>query len=160
MTDNHQRSITLRFLSEPSEVNFGGKVHGGTVMKWIDQAGYACAVGWSGKYCVTVYVGGIRFIQPILIGDLVEVQARVIYTGNTSMHIAVDVMAGDPKQQQRGKTTHCIIVFVAVDADGKPSSVPRWNTETEEDKALEEYARKLMGLRNDIEAEMNRYLGA
>ena len=53
---------TLRFLAEPTDMNFGGKVHGGAVMKWIDQAGYACAVGWSGHYCVTLYVGGIRFL--------------------------------------------------------------------------------------------------
>jgi acyl-CoA hydrolase len=119
----NQRALTLRFLAEPSEVNFGGKVHGGTVMKWIDQAGYACAVGWSGQYCVTVYVGGIRFIQPILIGHLVEVQASVIYTGTTSMHIAVDVLAGDPKAGELRKTTHCIIVFVAVGADGKHGPV-------------------------------------
>ena len=65
-------SITLRFLAEPSTVNFGGKVHGGTVMKWIDEAGYACATSWAQRYCVTVYVGGIRFHRPIMIGDLVE----------------------------------------------------------------------------------------
>ena len=40
-------SITLRFLAEPNTVNFGGKVHGGTVMKWIDEAGYACATSWA-----------------------------------------------------------------------------------------------------------------
>lgn len=158
MATGEQRAITLRFLAEPSEVNFGGKVHGGTVMKWIDQAGYAAAVGWSGHYCVTVYVGGIRFIQPILIGHLVEVQARLIYTGNTSMHIAVDVMAGDPREAQLRKTTHCIIVFVAVDADGKPVPVPPWHAQSDEDRALEDYARKLMGLRNGIEEEMNRFL--
>jgi acyl-CoA hydrolase len=152
-----KNDITLRFLAEPSEVNFGGKVHGGTVMKWIDQAGYTCAVAWSGQYCVTVYVGGIRFIQPIVIGHLVEVQARLIYTGTTSMHIAVDVLAGDPKEAQLGKTTHCIIVFVAVGADGKPVAVPSWVSTTSEDKALERYARKLMRLRNGIEEEMNRY---
>jgi acyl-CoA hydrolase len=56
------REITLRFLAEPGDVNFGGKVHGGAVMKWIDQAGYAYAVAWSRHYCVTVYVGGIRFL--------------------------------------------------------------------------------------------------
>ena len=50
-----QREITLRFLAEPTSVNFGGKVHGGAVMKWIDEAGYACAAGWSGRYCVTIY---------------------------------------------------------------------------------------------------------
>lgn len=158
-TADRQRELTLRFLAEPSEINFGGKVHGGTVMKWIDQAGYACAVGWSGQYCVTVYVGGIRFIQPVHIGDLVEVRARLIYTGNTSMHIAVDVLAGDPKQGQLGKTTHCIIVFVAVGEEGKPQPVPAWSPVTDEDRVLEDYARKLVGLRNGIEAEMNRYLG-
>ena len=59
------REITLRFLAEPTDINFGGKVHGGMVMKWIDQAAYACATGWSGHYCVTVYVGGIRFYKAI-----------------------------------------------------------------------------------------------
>src|SRR4051812_228729 len=54
-----QREVTFRFLTEPTDVNFGGKVHGGMVMKWIDQAGYAAAVGWSGRYCVTVAVGGV-----------------------------------------------------------------------------------------------------
>ena len=51
-----KRITVFRFLAEPTHVNFGGKVHGGIVMKWIDQAGYACATHWSGSYCVTVYV--------------------------------------------------------------------------------------------------------
>ena len=154
---NRQRSITLRFLAEPSDVNFGGKVHGGTVMKWIDQAGYTCAVGWSWQYCVTIYVGGIRFFQPILIGDLVEVQAKLIYTGTTSMHIAVDVWAGDPKVTERRKTTHCIIIFVAVDGAGKPTQIPAWQSQTEEDRRLEAYAQQLMVLRKGIEEEMSRF---
>ena len=60
--ETQRRDVTLRFLAQPVDVNFGGKVHGGSVMRWIDQAGYACAVRWSGHYCVTVYVGGIRFV--------------------------------------------------------------------------------------------------
>src|SRR6476660_10088016 len=108
------REVKFCFLAQPTDVNFGGKVHGGMVMKWIDQAGYACAVGWAGRYCVTVYVGGIRFYKPVLVGSLVEVRARVIYTGKTSLHIAVDVSAGDPKDVEFSKTTHCVMVFVAV----------------------------------------------
>ena len=104
------REVTFRFLAQPTDVNFGGKVHGGMVMKWIDQAGYACAVGWSGKYCVTVAVCGIRFVHPILIGDLVSVHCQLIYTGNTSMHLSVDVGArslgrgntGDPLRHRHG----------------------------------------------------------
>ena len=155
-----EREITLRFLAEPMEVNFGGKVHGGAVMKWIDQAGYTCAVGWSGHYCVTVYVGGIRFYKPVLIGHIVEVRATLIYTGKTSMHVAVDVSAGDPKDRQFTKTTHCIIIFVAVDSDGKPVEVPAWSPESAEDIALQNYALRLMELRKDIEEEMIPYLRA
>lgn len=155
-----KREISLRFLAEPGDVNFGGKVHGGTVMKWIDQAGYTCAVGWSGMYCVTVYVGGIRFIRPIHIGNVVEVHARVIYTGTTSMHLAVDVLAGDPRQGQFEKTTHCVIVFVAMGDDGKPAAVPHWQPQTSEDKGLEDYARKLMSLRGSLDEEVKRFLSA
>jgi acyl-CoA hydrolase len=152
------REVTLRFLAEPTEVNFGGKVHGGTVMKWIDHAGYTCAVGWSGQYCVTAYIGGIQFYHPIHIGNLVEVSAKLIYTGNTSMHIAVDVRAGDPKTRQMRKTTHCITIFVAVDSNGQPSPVPPWEPNTDEDKALQGYAQKFMALRKGIEEELKQDL--
>lgn len=160
MTDRaapQNREITLRFLAEPTDVNFGGKVHGGAVMKWIDQAAYTCAAGWSGRYCVTVYVGGIRFYKPVLIGNLVELHAKLIHTGRTSMHIAVDVQAGDPQTRQFVKTTHCIIIFVAVDDQGAPVAVPAWQPQTGEDVALEQYALRLMELRRGIEDEMRAY---
>lgn len=145
----------MRFLAEPGAVNFGGKVHGGAVMTWIDQAGYACAVGWSGRYCVTRYVGGIRFHRPIQIGHVVEVRARVIFTGTTSMHIAVDVRSADPRDAEYRQTTHCVIIFVAVDDAGAPAAVPAWTPETEADRAEEGYARRLMDLRKGIEQEMD-----
>lgn len=87
-----QTKTVFQFISEPSDVNYGGNVHGGSVMKWIDQAGYACASSWASSYCVTVYVGGIRFYSPIKIGHIVKVEAEVIYTGKTSMHIAINVL--------------------------------------------------------------------
>jgi acyl-CoA hydrolase len=146
------REITLRFLAEPGDVNFGGKVHGGAVMKWIDQAGYACAVSWSGHYCVTVYVGGIRFLRPILIGHLVEVTARLIHTGRTSMHIALAVRAGDPREGGLSETTHCTMVFVAVSSTGAPVPVHPWVPETAEEIALESQALKQMELRQTMEA--------
>ena len=129
-------SITLRFLAEPHTVNFGGKVHGGTVMKWIDEAGYACATSWAKRYCVTVSVGSIRFLRPIMIGDLVEVQARMAYTGKTSMNISVEVRAGDIKLGQMETITECVVVFVAVDLDGKALPISAWNPETPGDMAL------------------------
>ena len=146
------RDITLRFLAEPGEVNFGGKVHGGAVMKWIDQAGYACAVGWSGHYCVTVYVGGISFLRPIMIGDMVEVTARLMHTGRTSLHVAIDVRTGDLKGGGLSDTTHCTMVFVAVSSTGGPVPVHPWVPVTAEDAALKNYALKQMELRQAIAA--------
>jgi acyl-CoA hydrolase len=134
-------AITLRFLAEPSTVNFGGKVHGGTVMKWIDEAGYACATSWAKRYCVTVFVGGIRFHHPVRIGDLVEVEANLAYTGSTSMNISVEVRSGDMKSGQLQTTTECVIVFVSVDAEGKPVPVAPWQPETKAQIALAERAR-------------------
>ena len=154
-----QREITLRFLAEPTDVNFGGKVHGGAVMKWIDQAGYACAVGWSGKYCVTIYVGGIRFLKPVLIGHMVEISARLIYSGRTSMHVAVDVRASDPRGGEPTHTTHCIIIFVAVDESGQPVEVPSWTPTTPAEIEQEQYAKRLMELRKSIEQQMREHRG-
>ena len=131
-------SITLRFLAEPSTINFGGKVQGGTVMKWIDEAGYACATRWARNYCVTVSVGSVRFERPIRIGDLVEVEARLAYTGTTSMNLSVEVRAGDIKTGQMEKITECLVVFVAIDDDGKSLPVREWLPETPGDSALAE----------------------
>ncbi len=134
-------SITLRFLAEPSTVNFGGKVHGGTVMKWIDEAGYACATRWSKRYCVTVFIGSIRFHRPIKIGDIVEVEAKLVYTGSTSMNISVEVRSGDMKVGDMQKTTECLIVFVSVDPDGRPIPVEPFVPGTAEQVALAERAK-------------------
>lgn len=152
-----QREIELRYLAEPTDVNFGGKVHGGMVMKWIDQAGYACAVGWSGRYCVTVAVGGIQFVAPILIGDLVTVRCKLIHTGRSSMHLAVDVLATDLKSQTERLATHCVIVFVALEAaDGAPAQIPSWRPESEEDRDLAAYALRVMELSRHISEEASR----
>lgn len=150
---NRKRELTLRFLAEPSDVNFGGKVHGGAVMRWIDLAAYANAAAWSGKYCITAYAGGIRFVAPVQVGNLVEVNAKIIYTGKTSMHVAIDVLASDPKTLEQQFTTHCIVIMVAVDENGKPTAIPEWIPTTQEDIDLQESAIKLMNLRKEIAEE-------
>jgi acyl-CoA hydrolase len=147
-----QHEVNFRFLAQPTDVNFGGKVHGGMVMKWIDQAGYACAVAWSGAYCVTASISGIQFVAPILIGDLVTVKARLIYTGRSSMHMAVDVLAQDLRKGEQRLATSCVMVFVALDSpDGKPTPVPAWEPHNEAEIRLQEQARRLLELSKEME---------
>jgi uncharacterized protein (TIGR00369 family) len=123
MPMSNKRAIDFRFLAEPTDVNFGGKVHGGIVMKWMDQAGYACAAQYSGKYCVTVSIGATRFIRPILVGQLVTLKAKDVHTGQTSMHIFIEIQAGDPKLDEIQRTGHRIVVFVACDELGNPVGI-------------------------------------
>lgn len=150
--------LSFQFLSQPTDVNFGGKVHGGAVMKWLDQTAFACASHWASSYCVTVYVGGIRFYQPIKIGDVVRIDAQVIYTGNTSIHISLNVFSKTITEDVFKKSTHCIMVFVSMDENGIPQNVKKWIPETDEEKYLEGYALKLMDLRKIIESEMSPFV--
>ncbi len=146
------RTVVFRFLAEPTDVNFGGKMHGGAVMKWLDQTAYTCAAAWSGSYCVTVFVSGIHFVRPIFIGNVVQITARLIYTGNSSMHIALEVKSKSPQTNEYVMNTHCNMVFVALDKDGNKVSVPKWNPVTEEDKNAAEYATRMKELYRKFEA--------
>ncbi|MDT8427488.1 MAG: acyl-CoA thioesterase [Pseudomonadales bacterium] len=151
------RHITLRFLAQPTDVNFGGNVHGGSAMKWLDQAGYVCATAWSNRYCVTAFVGDINFIHPIRVGDLVTTKSKVIHTGRTSMHIAVEMYANTPTEKQKVQAIRCIMVFVAVDEQGNPVPVPAWQPENEEDERSQQYALRIMELRKINKDEMLKH---
>ncbi len=145
------RSLDLQFLAEPTDVNFGGKVHGGMLMKWMDQAGYACAVGWTGRYCVTVSVGAIRFRNPVLVGQLVHLHAQVVHTGHSSVHVFVSVEAMDAKTQQARETNHCIMTFVAMNDAGEMTNVPAWEPQSSDDYLLEHYAIQMKAFSGEAE---------
>jgi 4-hydroxybenzoyl-CoA thioesterase len=129
--------ITLRFLATPADTAAGGRsVAAGSVMEWIDKAAFACAVGWSGTYCVTAYVGNVRHRRPIPPGSLVEVHARIIHTGRTSMHVVATVSSGEVSGVAMTPATTCILVFVAKGADGRPAEVPMWEPASRSDRKL------------------------
>jgi len=151
--------VEFRFLAEPTDVNFGGKVHGGMVMKWIDQASYACAAKWSKRYCVTVSANGIRFIRPILVGQLITVTARIVHTGKTSMHIYVVVRSGDPKDNMIVVTNRCFISFMAIDESGYPIKVPTYKPIDEEDKLLEQVAMHAKDFAKKLDKDFEDKLG-
>jgi len=155
--ENH--IVEFRFLAEPTDVNFGGKVHGGIVMKWIDQASYACAAQWSKRYCVTVSANAIRFIRPVLVGQLISVEARIVHTGKSSMHIYVVVRASDPRGDKPSVTNRCFISFMAVDEAGFPVKVPTFEPVADEDKKLEEVAKHAKDFAKQLDEDFEQSLG-
>ena len=150
--------VRHEFFSVPTDVNFGNKVQGGNVMQWIDRAGLACAMQWSKSYSVTASISNVSFLKSIEIGDVVRVEAVIIHTGTTSMHIACDVFSKKATDESFIKNTHCILVFVATDANGHKVPVPKWIPETEDQKNQEAYAIQIMNFNKEIEVKMKVHL--
>ncbi len=141
---------TLRFLAAPKDVNWGGKVHGGFVMAWMDEAARVVAERWHKGPAVAVYSGGVRFYRPLHIGDLIEVEARLLYTGHSSMHISVHVRGGDPRRGWLRMTTHSTWVYVALNDAGEKVHVRSWNPKLPEDIELQEHAKKVIDYRGAL----------
>ncbi|KAB1503005.1 acyl-CoA thioesterase [Corynebacterium sp. 320] len=153
-TDNSTAPrVTHRFLAKPTDVNWGGNVHGGTAMQWIDEAATNVTMSWSGERTVAVYAGGIRFYRPVQIGDLVEVDARLIRTDARSMTVMVHLRAGDPREQidELPTAIHASMTYVATDIDGNPLAAREYTPITDEDKALALHATTLRQLRKEYE---------
>ena len=118
----HQLSMTV--LMTPDTANFSGKVHGGSLLKLLDQVAYACASRYAGTYAVTLSVDQVVFCQPIHVGELVTFLASVNHTGTSSMEIGIKVLAENIRTQEVRHVNSCFFTMVAVDDDGKPQAVP------------------------------------
>jgi acyl-CoA hydrolase len=126
--------ITLSQLMHPEHANLLGNVHGGWVMKLVDEAGALACMRHAQRKVVTVAIDSLVFRQPIRIGDLVILKAEVSYTGRTSMEVAVEVLAENPITGEQTHTNTAYLVYVALDDEGRPTAVPPLQAETEEEK--------------------------
>jgi uncharacterized protein (TIGR00369 family) len=134
--------ISIAQLMQPEHANIIGHVHGGWIMKLVDEAGALACMRHAQKRVVTVAVDSMVFHEPIKIGDLVILNAEVTYTGRTSMEAEVQVIAENPITGERTYTNTAYLVYVALDNDGRPTHVPSLILETEEEKQRMELAKK------------------
>jgi acyl-CoA hydrolase len=126
---------TLSHIMSGNETNLLGTVHGGVIMKLVDDAAGAVAGRHSGGPAVTASMDEMVFLEPVRVGDLVHVKAQVNWTGRSSMEVGVRVLA--ERWNEAVPATHvgsAYLVFAAVDADGKPRPVPPVLPETEQDE--------------------------
>ena len=141
--------INLSQLMHPQHANLLGNVHGGWVMKLVDEAGALACMRHAQRKVVTVAIDSLVFRQPIRIGDLVILKAEVSYTGRTSMEAAVEVVAENPITGEQTHTNTAYLVYVALDDEGRPTSVPplKAETEAEQRKIQEAQARQKQRLK-------------
>lgn len=119
-----RKSLYMTLLMTPDMANFAGNVHGGTLLKMLDQVAYACASRYAGTYVVTLSVDRVLFRDAIKVGELVSFSASVNYTGRTSMEVGIRVETENIQDGTRRHTNSCFFTMVAVDDRGRPVRVP------------------------------------
>ena len=132
----------MTVLVTPEMSNFGGYMHGGELLKLLDQVAYTCAMRYCGSYVVTLSVDNAIFKQPVRIGELLHFNAAVNYTGRTSMEVGIQVIAEDLQKQVVRHTNSCYFTMVDIDGQGKSAPVKALSPQTESEKRRWQAAEK------------------
>lgn len=131
--------VTLSALMGPQDTNNLGNVHGGVIMKMVDEVGALAAMRHARAPVVTIVVDTMTFMEPIRVGNLVQCNAEVTYVGRTSLEVRVEVLTEDVLSGTSRLTNTAYLVYVALDAEGKPTPVPPLEYVSDEER---ERARK------------------
>ncbi len=143
--------LTMTVLMTPDTANFSGKVHGGAILKLLDQVAYACASRYAGHYVVTLSVDQVMFRQPIQVGELVTFLASVNHTGNSSMEVGIKVVAEDIRAKVVRHVNSCFFTMIAVDDAGRPTKVPALEPRTPDERRRFAEAEVRRAMRREME---------
>lgn len=159
INEEGEKVLHMTVLMTPDMANFSGNVHGGSILKMLDQVAYACAARYSKSYVVTVSLDQVTFNQPIKVGELVSFRANVNYVGNSSMEVGVKVISENLHTKEKRHTNSCYFTMVARSEDGKAVKVPPLKLESEFEKKLYEAAVMRKKMRKEI-TERNKEITA
>lgn len=143
----------MTVLMTPDMANFSGVVHGGSLLKLLDQVAYACAARYSKNYVVTASLDQVFFKEKIQVGELVTLSAHINYVGRSSMEVGIKVIAENLRTQERRHTNSSYFTMVAVDESGKPVAVPPLVIESELEQKLYDAALMRKKMRQEIMAK-------
>lgn len=124
----------------PTHANAFGNVFGGQILAWVDLCAAICAQRHAGNVCITAGLDDVSFEEPIKVGQVVRLAARVTATFRTSMEVAVDVQGEDSASGRIWPCVSAFLTFVSVDRELKPTGTPPLEVATEEERALEREA--------------------
>ena len=118
----------------PQDANAQGDVHGGVVMKLVDTCGALAAVRHARSRVVTAVMDSMTFEAPVHVGNVVHLRACLTWTGRTSMEVKVVVEAEDVLTGVRRVTSEASLVYVALDAEGRPKPIPPFEPSTDDER--------------------------
>lgn len=125
---------TLNQLMLPEHANPMGNVHGGVIMKLVDETAGLCAIRHARKPVVTIAIDSMTFYSPVHVGNVLSLSASVNWIGRSAMEIGVRVVAENPLTGERTHTNSAFVVYVALDGTGRPAEVPPLTLETDEER--------------------------
>lgn len=150
---NHQ--LTMTVLMTPDKTNFFGNVHGGDVLKLLDQVAYACASRYAGKHVVTLSVDQVTFKQPIHVGELLTFLASVNYTGTSSIEVGIKVIAENILTKVVRHVNSCFLTMVAMDENRRPTQVPKFEPLTSDEIRRYKSAELRKEMRKELETRFH-----
>ena len=146
--------VSMTELVLPNDTNTLNNLMGGRLMHWMDIVSAIAAQRHSNRIVVTASVDNISFRQPILLGHVVTLKAKVTRAFNSSMEVRIDVESEDIPSGKKSLSNSAFFTFVAVDQSGRPIDVPEVEPETEEEKSLYEGALRRRQLRLILSGRM------
>jgi uncharacterized protein (TIGR00369 family) len=129
-----ESAIIMAQLMNPEDANIAGNVHGGVIMKLIDNAAGCAAARHSRSNVVTASIDRLDFYNPVFVGDIVTIKASLNFVGKTSMELGVRVEAENLLTGHIRHTASAYLTFVALDSNGRPLHLPPLVVETNEEK--------------------------
>lgn len=145
----------MTVLMTPDKANFTGNVHGGDVLKLLDQVAYACASRYAGKHVVTLSVDQVTFKQPIHVGELLTFLASVNYTGTSSIEVGIKVIAENILTKVVRHVNSCFLTMVAMDENRRPTQVPKFEPLTSDEIRRYKSAELRKEMRKELEARFH-----
>jgi acyl-CoA hydrolase len=145
-----EKSLHMTVLMTPDMANFSGNVHGGHILKLLDQVAYACSARYCKQYVVTAFLDHVYFKEPIKVGELATFMAHVNYTGRTSMEVGIRVETEDLRTQTRRHVISCYFTMVAKGEDGHSVAIPALEHVTERERKLYEAGKMRKEMRSEI----------
>jgi len=139
--------VRLSQFMHIDQANAVGNVHGGEIVKLVDEAGALAAIRHARSLVVTVAIDSMTFMEPIYVGNVVTLDAELTYVGNTSMEVRVEVIAENALTGARTTTNSAYLVYVAIDNQGRPQRVPPLIAETDDEREMMEAARERQAYR-------------
>jgi len=135
-SEKQEKKLFMTRLMTPDMANFSGNVHGGTILKLLDESAFSCASRYCKMYVMTAALDHVEFKSPITVGDLVTFKCNINYVGRSSMEVSIRVEGEKIREKSKYHAISCYFTMISVNKNGIPQKAPILQIESETEQKL------------------------